>query len=512
MPGQQQRRKVLLIGLDAAESTLLQAGMDGGTLPVLGRLRRDGAWGIVASPAGFGSGAVWPSFATGVSPAKHGRYFYRQVHAGDYAARYFEATEFRATPLWERLSAAGRAVAVFDVPKMGLSTDIDGIMAVDWIAHGGVYGKLHAVPEAFADELTRRFGTDPLPKCDLPGMRSVDEHRLLLRQLHDRIGQRERCTRHYLAERDWDLFVTVFAEPHCVGHQAWHVRDRNHPLHDAAALATLGDPVLDVYRAIDASIGRMIAGVDDDTTVIVFSGTGMGPNYTGNYLLDEVLRRIDGIAATRRASLVRSLKLRAKRVMPREVRRRARPLKRRVEEAAQSGDRARRRSFAVPHNDITGAVRLNIAGREPNGILRPEEVVGFVDKLRAELMALRNADTGGPVVERVVRVADESSGPHLDDLPDLFVMWHRDAPIDRVQSPTVGTVEYVHRGNRTGDHRQDSMFVAVGPGVVPGEIAGTTVYDFAPTLGAILGVPVDDTDGTEITALLPRRDPDVVPA
>ena len=38
----------------------------------------------------------------------------------------------------------------------------------------------------------------------------------------------------------------------------------------------------------------LIATLPAPLLVIVASVTGMGPNYTGNYVLDEVLRRLDG--------------------------------------------------------------------------------------------------------------------------------------------------------------------------------------------------------------------------
>jgi predicted AlkP superfamily phosphohydrolase/phosphomutase len=493
--------RVLVIGLDAADSRLLSSGIDRGALPHLAGLRERGAWGFVPSMAGFGSGALWPSFATGVSPAKHGRYFYRQIFPGSYATRDFHPEQFRAEAMWSAVSEAGRRVAVFDVPKVGLPDHLNGVMAVDWISHGPVYPSMRTLPAAYGDELVARYGTNPMRKCDMPGGRDVDELREFTHVLFDRIRQRERCTVDLLDAGDYDLIVTVFADPHCAGHQTWHVRDPRHPQFDAEAHAQLGDPVLDVYGAIDESIGTILEHVDDDTTLIVFSGTGMGPNYTGNHLLDEVLRRIEGRQATAVSSVTRRVKRRIKRMLPRDLRRRSQRLKRRIEEQTMTGDRAGRRAFVAPHNDIAGAIRLNIRGREARGLLDPTEVDEYVQHLSAELLSVRNADTGEPAVSQVVRVSEHHHGDALDLLPDLFVIWNRVAPLDRVTSPTIGTVEYVHRGNRTGDHEAESWFVAVGPGVVPGQIDDVQIYDFAPTIASLLGVGVATTDGRVVPQL-----------
>jgi len=495
--------RVLLVQLDAADASLLERGVDEGVLPTLRGLRERGAWGLVDSPPGFGSGAAWVSFATGVSPATHGRYFYRQVGPGSYEARAFEGEDVRSPAIWQHLSDAGRRVAVIDAPSMPVCPDLHGLSVADWLTHDLVYQELRTSPPELAAELTARFGTNPVRKCDQPGGRDREGHRRLLEQLTGRIGQKERAVRHYLAADDWDLFAVAFAEPHCVGHQCWHLRDPRHPLHDAADAAALSDPVLAVYASIDAALGRILTDAPSDTTVLVVSATGMGPNYTGNLMLDELLRRIDGVPATRPVAATAGLKRLLKGVLPLELRRRYRPLKRRVEESVQVGDRARRRCFMVPHNDISGAIRLNVAGREAAGLLRPgAEVEDYVEALTRELLALRNLDTGEPVIDRVVRVADTCKGPAIDELPDLLVLWSRSHYPDRVGSERVGEVGFRHRGNRTGDHLPVNVFYAAGPGVVPGRLDGRSIHDFAPTLAALLGAPLPASDGQVIDELV----------
>jgi predicted AlkP superfamily phosphohydrolase/phosphomutase len=503
-------RRILLIGLDAADKDLLGEAIDCGDLPTLRAMRDEGAWGVVDSIPGFGSGAIWPSFSTGASPAKHGRYFYRQVGPTSYEAQQFHASAFRAKAFWERMSDAGRRVAVFDVPKMGLSDNINGIEVVDWLVHGPVYRELRTHPSALAAELVERFGADPLPQCDLPGGRSARQHVELIDTLKRRIATKGAAARHYFAKERWDLFVTVFADPHCVGHQCWHVRDPAHPQHDELAHAQIGDPVLEVYQSIDRAIGEILRAVDDDTLVIVLSCTGMGPNYTGNLLLDEILRRLEGRKTPVAFDLWSRLKRQAKQVLPVGIRRRGRKLSRRVEERVLLSDRQQRRCFFVPHNDMSGAIRVNLAGREPDGQVRPEEVDVLFASLRRDLLALRNLDTGGPVVEDVVRTADYCRGAHLEMMPDFFVLWRRDHPIERVGSAKVGEITYRHRGNRTGDHRPDCVFYARGPGVQAGRVDGVSILDFGPTLAALAGVALDDTDGVPIRVLGGASEPESV--
>jgi predicted AlkP superfamily phosphohydrolase/phosphomutase len=496
------KTRTVLIGLDAAAGDLLLLGCDEGWLPNLAALRNRGAWGIAAGLPGFGSGALWPSVSSGVTPAKHGRYFYKQLNPATYQVDHFDPASYKVAPVWEVMSAAGLRVALFDVPQAALCEGLNGIQTVDWLVHDVVYGPLATWPPELAAELVGKFGADPVPKCDWPGGRNAEEHALLRDQLVARVRQRADCTAHYLEREPWDLLITAFAEPHCVGHQCWHLRDSSHPMHDAEAAARVGDPVRDVYVAIDAAIGRITAAAGDDADVIVLSATGMRSNYGGNHLLDEILRQLEGNQAPLPLDWITRAKRGVKRRLPRGLRLRWRRTVHSLEELAARGDRARRRCFAVPHNDLAGAVRVNLAGREARGRIEPgAQYDAFFARLRRDLLEVRNLDTGSPVVTDLIRTDQICHGPQLADMPDFFVMWNREAPIDRVGSPKIGTIELAHRGNRTGDHTPESVFFAAGPHVARGRTGLVSLLDFAPTVAALHGLVLPETDGRVIPAL-----------
>ena len=62
---------VVFIGLDSADPALLLKWEQEGLLPSLGALRRRSLRGRVILPPGLGTGAMWVSLYSGVSPAKH---------------------------------------------------------------------------------------------------------------------------------------------------------------------------------------------------------------------------------------------------------------------------------------------------------------------------------------------------------------------------------------------------------------------------------------------------------
>src|SRR5262249_23607922 len=124
--------------------------------------------------------------------------------------------------------------------------------------------------------------------------RTREEEKQLIEGLLAGVARKLRLSEAYLASRDWDLFITIFGESHAVGHQQWHLHDPTHPRFDQATLDFMGgDPVRRIYAELDAALGRLLAQVDEGTTVLVILSHGMGPHHDGTHLLDEVLRRID---------------------------------------------------------------------------------------------------------------------------------------------------------------------------------------------------------------------------
>jgi len=71
----------------------------------------------------------------------------------------------------------------------------------------------------------------------------------------------------------------------------------SHADYDPSWVKKFGDPVKDIYIALDTAVGELLACVDQHTYVVLFSGPGMEPAYTGNHLLDAVLQRLEGITS-----------------------------------------------------------------------------------------------------------------------------------------------------------------------------------------------------------------------
>ncbi len=514
--------QVLYVALDACDSALMQRLADAGLCPTFKALFDGAAVIPTQAPAGTFVGSSWMTITTGRDVEHHGYWNWHEVDPATYQLLAPTPRDARGRPFWEQLSDAGRRVAVLDVPHAAVPPSLNGVLLKEWGCHDRHDGTA-SFPAELLDELDRTIGRHPLGCRDHPHgaeafspcdytlrdgpTRTLDEERQLVDLIRAGIDAKHRASLQVIEQGPWDLFATVLGEAHCVGHQFWHVHDDAHPRHDPAARRLLGDPVEDVYVRLDRVLGDLLARADDDTTVFVQMNHGMGPHFDGDHLLDQLLERIDESLRRRfEPGSWSRLGAAAYGATPAPLRRAARQgiaaaarLKSRRAPAARSarpGPSADRRFFQIPGNTAVGAVRFNIAGRESGGIVDPAELDALCTAVGEALLDVVDIDSGRPLVRSVVRSDTVLRRAADDRLPDLFVEWERGSQIERVWSPTTGTVVAPYEHWRTGDHHDRGVFVARGPGIVPGRRTDVmSLTDVAPTIAAALGVELQDVDG-----------------
>lgn len=498
--------RVLVVGLDAAEATLVERWAAEGHLPAFERLARGGGVARLGNPLETLPGSIWPELATGRSGGKLARFYHsRKLHTGEDRFRPIAPDEIDASEYyWSVASEAGRRVAVVDVPQTTVSSRLDGIQLIEWGLHDRTFVPETHPPELLA-ELLQRFGPHPVESCDRAHAGRLAGYERLLDDLLAGAERKTELLLDLLGREHWDLFTCGFGETHCVGHQFWHFFAGDSGWGDAAP-ARLRDAIRLVYQRVDRGLGRLVEAAGAGATVLVVASHGMGPKIGGYQLLPELLVRL-GLGSGRGATAqVRSrLPKPVRRLARRAFRGRARA---RLQTAAGSLPRPlespRTRAITVPNNRC-GAIRLNLQGREPHGGVAPgPEADALVEELRRELLALEQPGSGERIVERVV-TAEEAFGPdHHPNLPDLIVVFRTDlGPLEACRSARVGTIaEPIRRRStpRTGDHTVESRLWALGPGLPAGaRLPDGNVLDLAPTVLRLLDVPLPGwLDGTPL--------------
>jgi predicted AlkP superfamily phosphohydrolase/phosphomutase len=490
--------RVIVIGLDAAEATLLERWAAEGDLPAFASLTARGAVARLGNQMETLPGAIWPELMTGRSAGAVPLYYHPwQLHTGEAETR--EITEEDLDPsdcFWAVASDAGCRVAVVDVPQAPLVPGLNGIQLLEWGNHDRTFATRSDPPELL-EEVRARWGDHPVESCDNFG-ETLERRNDLREALASGVTHKTELLLDVLARDDWDLLVGTYTETHCAGHQFWHFLDPASASHIPDAPPELRDTILDTYRLVDAGLGALLDAAGPDTTVLVVASHGMGRYLGGPQLLPELLVRLDmvkGARARRRIPPVLRAALRHR--LPGVAKQIARV----------SGLHAATTRAVTLCNNRCGAIRLNLAGREPVGRVQPgAEADELLAELTREMLALRQPATGEPIVKQVLR-AEEAYGPdHHPDVPDLLVAFRTDlGPLDECESPRVGRIEVPVKkpwATRTGDHTVESRLWIVGPGVEPGSrIEGGNVLDLAPTVTALLGVDLPERfDGRPLLA------------
>lgn len=490
--------RTVVIGLELGDGQLVKAWAEAGLLPFFKELIDTGSWAWLETTAEQLHISAWPCIYTGVEPGDHGVYFTFQPAPGLQGYQRFHAGLYGRPTFWSVLDQAGRRCAVLDAPYTHPEEGFGGAFVHDWgtWAH---YLKPGSSPPELLRRMEKSCGRYPLGMeandLGFTPLEVADTTERLLKAISAKAG----ATCWLMQSESPEMLFVVFGETHVAGHYLW-----SDQLADPAQRLA-PSAMLSVYQALDRAIAEIRAAAGRDATFMVISGDSVGPNHAGWHLLPELLERLGFLVKPqaeheggerpkgRKLDPVKALRD----LLPKDFRKNlARKLPTSLrDKLAQRVDTAdidwsRTRAFWLP-TDLEGYIRVNLRGREPNGIVAPGgEFEAILSELAEELGALRDANTGRPVVRNIIRTDQCFAGDRRDYLPDLVIQWDDTFPITAVTSPTAGTVSSQTPDSRPGTHRGPGFFVGQGPGIpLRHELQGRHILDLAPTLLARHGVP-----------------------
>jgi predicted AlkP superfamily phosphohydrolase/phosphomutase len=250
-----------------------------------------------------------------------------------------------------------------------------------------------STPESWAHELYENLGffyTQELPedtKALSAGILTPEE---FWDQLEFVYAEENRAL-DYMLEHFEEGFLFFYISAIDQGsHMLWGYTDPRFPGY--VDHPVLKDGIRTLYRQADDALGRVMASLDDETTLIVMSDHGFGPFYRGvnlnTWLLEKGYVTLKDPAAQGRSKI-----------------------------PFVNVDWSRTRAYAVGLNGIY----VNLEGREKNGIVKPgAEYERVLEELERDLLALADPETGRQVVTLVTRTGvaaehdvEEETGPDL---------------------------------------------------------------------------------------------------
>lgn len=490
---------------DAVSVPLLERLLAEGRLPTLAALRQRGRWHAVASPATyFGDRETGHS---GVEVAEHGQTFPLQWSPAEQRLR--DVHDFPVPEsIWERVARAGGSSLLIDPyegrpPARPIGTAVSG-----WqFAHSAVLRRWSSPPAAYRS-LSRQFGRAPEVE-DVYGRPSVHGLEALRRQLLAAPRRVAQLATHLLSGRRYDLTWIEFSAGHMAGHHFWDLAHLTPELGERRR-AELEATVAESYEAIDAAIAEILDALPPRVDLLVFSESGMAASHSRTDLLPVMLARVLGGSRADEAGAAGRALWRLRAAVPARARMavtRALPGSLALELSGRlflrGVDWSQTRAFALP-SDHDGYVRLNVRGRERDGIVDPGDADALVEEIAAGLATFTDPD-GTPAVAGVDRVAGlVGPGREAYRLPDLVVRWTPTptTSLTGVTSPRFGAVPRRGLGlGRSGNHVDGGWVLAVaGAGSVVEPRRTPRLVDVPASVAALLGADPTGLAGEPLLA------------
>ncbi len=339
-------------------------------------------------------------------------------------------------------------------------------------------------PPQFAGKLAKRFGlykTMGWVEDTWTSGAGVMDESVFLEDVDFTRSQYKHMMEGLLKDGDYDLYVQVFEFTDRVGHILWRYTDPQHPGNRGREekVAKYGPELDKTYEAMDAIVGAAMAAAPEGSTILVVSDHGF-TSFRRSVNYNTWLAQHGFITFKGQNRLTTVTELFDNNAV-----------------LFSNVDWSRTRAYALG----LGNIYINLAGREPQGIVLPgKEYDETVAQIRAGLESLVDSETGEKPVRKVYTRDEMYSGYDPALIPDLRVANNLNYRVSW-QTSLGGAPEKLIEENLqpwSGDH------CSMDPALVPGIFFSSkkintdapAMTDLAPTLLQLLNAaPAQKMDG-----------------
>ncbi len=508
--------KVLIFGIDGATFDVMDPLLAEGLLPNLEGLISEGVRARLRSTFPPISASAWVTFLTGKNPGRHGVFGFQNLNLRRYSSfdeTLVNSSFFRGKTLLDYAGSRGKRVFSYRVPLTYPPWPINGVLVSGPPTPDRK--KVYSEPREFG----KRFDA----------MTTLSHDELERAQKQNRIEAIEDGSRfeleimyqatHEAIERGDDLIISFTGIIDALHHRFWRHHDPSHPLHDPAAPELNKTAIRRWYEHVDTLVGRVMADLPPEWTVLVMSDHGGGPAPTRAFNVNCWLRergllsenrteaaRVTGVGQlavewARRHAPAKSL---IKRCLPQWAKRTVRDLRQGTHRVRWSETRAYGLGLYYP----VSAINLNVRGRQPQGALEPGvEVEEAKRRIVAELREATDPETGSPLVDEVYTREELYQGEHLPDIPDIVFVHTPGYYIGYGMEAVVGRVPLEELRQISGSHTLDGILIARGPALRQGvELENAWLGDILPTALYLSDAPLPaGIDGQVLTAAISQE-------
>ena len=507
-------KKVLIIGLDGAAMPLIEKWAGAGELPYFSRLMQQGSWGLLKSTPSFGSASAWPSFHTGLNPGRHGMFdfFYQQKNS--YNMQWMTRRYFSGKPFWHIASEQNVKSAILNLPVTYPAEPFNGIQVAGWMTpKSSSAGFTH--PPGLGDEIQRAVGKhifSPSVKAEI----NRGRYEAAIKSLREAFDYKLRLCRYLMDKYDAGIFAHAWIAHDQLGHYFWHLIDSEHPQYDQGLAAEYGHIALDIYKMADRAISELHSKFGGN--LIIMSDHGHGSNPLGEPHLKSLLKETGFMTMKSGQGMKSSLFTRTVsgtfEILQGLL---GRPVKRFL-----IANFPGLLNFALTRQNLSDVdwaqttvytfiePTVNLAGREPEGIVAPEDREETLSQIEKILYTARDTGTGEKAIEKIYRKEEVYHGSFIGNAPDLLIVWKDNLVVESLELEYKGkkiVTKSHYVDHRTGNHKPYGIFFGGGDAFKQGVRNDTLeITDLCPLILHLSGCRIpDNLDGRLPLSILDEK-------
>lgn len=476
--------KVLVIGLDGATWDLIKPWAEEGLLPTFKKLTDGGSWGTLKSTIPPISPPAWTSITTGKNPGKHGIFDFVRIDR-DYSRRPYLSVDKRSAEIWDFVDGS----IVAHVPLTYPPRKINGIMVSGMLTPS--LESTFTYPDELSEEIIKKFQNYQI---ELDWKEYFGKKNQFITDLYELLKERINLFWH-LFYNEWNLIFYVFPETDRIQHLLFGDRK-----------------LLGYYKCLDDFLHKVLNEIEGkDIVLVLVSDHGFEKTYKTVHIntyfkkigllrvkrLNSLMRRIEGTKESPGAAFFyfKFMKI-YKKISPGFSHMLKSPITKSQYFNFEGESKAFMRGF--------GRIYINRKTRFANGRVEDSECAKIKEEIIEKLEDLKDPETGRGVIKKVYRAEEIYSGPFLNEGPDLVALMEP----GYTPSPTIGGKVIKRQKLRKGDHNMKGIFLAYGPDIKGSVKINALVYDVAPTILHILGLPIPkDMDGTVLKEIFKKKSP-----
>jgi len=466
-------QRTVLIGLDGATFTVLDALFQSGDMPFLKSFVECGSHAQLISPPHCISPAAWTSIVTGRTPGCTGIFdfiYCRQTAEGVYFTLNM-SYDIRCPTLWTILSQKGLRVAALNFLVSYPAQQMNGICVPAFIHARHLRQAVH--PPAFYDRIRLLLGAN----ASLLSMDMSEEFQAIQFLPDDEYEGWIRD--HILREEQWfklvtsvlrddapDLTAVVFDGMDKLQHLCWRFLDPTLVSTNPGAWEMrVRELCINYFRQLDGFI-REIVMAAGQARIIVCSDHGFCGTKTvffaNTWLAERGYLCWKGAPGTAAARIAND----------------------RISTQADAIDFDRTSAFALNPSSNGIYIRRSECRGSPG--IPPDQYDSFCRRLVSELNTVVDPHSGKPFFRQVLTREVAFPGPHAERAPDITLVMNDYGFLSVLNSEKV----FCDREEQWGTHHPQGIFIAGGPGIASlGRMPRLQIVDVAPILLRSLGLP-----------------------